>query len=452
MTPFKRTAMLIITAVVVAGAAAVDVRALSATERDAIRGKFPRWAMPTQICGAPGTATGAGTPLEGHSLPAASGGTGVEDPLTPEGRVIFNDGSLGNEVAFSNLIPKLEDDAAKSQLYRDYYITMRWNYISWNWDGSPGGEGPEDKVWYSKPPKNEPRRVLVTNPETKRSIIAVVLEAGPAPWTGVTTSKDSAIPVVNGQPVWENPTVGTPANYKGRVSGLAPKAFQALQATMRMTDGSGVDLQYSWAPDQTALPGPFNGTSPAAAAATPTSAVVTAACSSDLSGNLRRDTSGMHCPTATGITEVPEVQDGYALGQLIKIRLCSVYGVQVNVLVALNIRRMIDDAKAAGLNLTGHGFRTMQGQIDTRRANGCTVITDVQACLKNNACVKDTACPGYSNHQMGLAVDWASSGKLIKIGVNPSTRPAFDWLKANAASYGFKNLPSENWHWSVDGG
>ena len=29
--------------------------------------------------------------------------------------------------------------------------------------------------------------------------------------------------------------------------------------------------------------------------------------------------------------------------------------------------------------------------------------------------------------------------------------PAFVWLTEHAADYGLENLPSEPWHWSVDG-
>jgi hypothetical protein len=30
--------------------------------------------------------------------------------------------------------------------------------------------------------------------------------------------------------------------------------------------------------------------------------------------------------------------------------------------------------------------------------------------------------------------------------------PEFQWLVANAYKYGLKNLPSETWHWSTNGG
>jgi hypothetical protein len=215
----------------------------------------------------------------GHKLPAEQGGTGIEDPLSEDGHVIFNDGSLGAKVAFSNLIP--QSDPTLSQLYRDYYITMRWNYVKWGWDGFETTTGDEDKEFYSQGNADgTPRKVLVTNPETNKSIVAVVLEAGPAPWTGVLIPPDSLLNGPSGETAeqrsariaqlrawlnerapdyWKTPQAGTPEGYNGRVSGLPPTAIAALGATMRMADGSGHDLIYSWAPDQTAQPGPIGG-------------------------------------------------------------------------------------------------------------------------------------------------------------------------------------------------
>jgi D-alanyl-D-alanine carboxypeptidase len=50
-------------------------------------------------------------------------------------------------------------------------------------------------------------------------------------------------------------------------------------------------------------------------------------------------------------------------------------------------------------------------------------------------------------HERGLAIDVMSSGRLI----TSRADPAFRWLQANAARYGFFNLPSEPWHWSTNG-
>lgn len=224
--------------------------------------------------------------LLGHKLPAEQGGTGIEDPLSEDGHVIFNDGSLGAKVAFSNLIP--QSDPTLSQLYRDYYITMRWNYVKWGWDGFETTTGDEDKEFYSQGNADgTPRKVLVTNPETNKSIVAVVLEAGPAPWTGVLIPPDSLLNGPSGETAeqrsariaqlrawlnerapdyWKTPQAGTPEGYNGRVSGLPPTAIAALGATMRMADGSGHDLIYSWAPDQTAQPGPIGGSTSSDAA------------------------------------------------------------------------------------------------------------------------------------------------------------------------------------------
>jgi LAS superfamily LD-carboxypeptidase LdcB len=49
------------------------------------------------------------------------------------------------------------------------------------------------------------------------------------------------------------------------------------------------------------------------------------------------------------------------------------------------------------------------------------------------------AVPGTSNHGLGKAVD-------LNVKSNPGS---FEWLKNNAAKYGFYNIPREPWHWEV---
>lgn len=182
--------------------------------------------------------------LDGHKLPATKGGAGLEEPINEAGQVP----STGNTVTFAKF-------AKLGQDYRDYYINMRWRYVKWRWSDNDGpiavSPGPEKVDWYAE----KPRRVLVTNPRTKKSIIAVALEAGPAPWTGV-DNPETTVPKQG----WVNPQDGTPPQYKGRVSGFPPKAFSYLGIAQRMVDGSGDDLLYSWAPDQNAKPGPVTTT------------------------------------------------------------------------------------------------------------------------------------------------------------------------------------------------
>jgi D-alanyl-D-alanine carboxypeptidase len=121
----------------------------------------------------------------------------------------------------------------------------------------------------------------------------------------------------------------------------------------------------------------------------------------------------------------------------------KVYGITVNKIVAYPFQRMIDDAAKAGIPLSGGGFRTKQQQIALRTANGCPNIWTAPA----SSCRVPTAIPGRSLHELGLAIDMTSGRKSI----NDHKSAAFKWLAANAGRYGFVNLPSEPWHWSITG-
>jgi D-alanyl-D-alanine carboxypeptidase len=120
-----------------------------------------------------------------------------------------------------------------------------------------------------------------------------------------------------------------------------------------------------------------------------------------------------------------------------------VYGTTVHRNVAYAYRRMVDDAKKAGISLSGGGFRTKQRQIELRKINGCRDVWTAPS----SSCRVPTAIPGRSLHEIGMAVDVTSGGRTLT-----SKSPAFKWLQAHADEYGFVNLPSEPWHWSITGG
>jgi D-alanyl-D-alanine carboxypeptidase len=121
----------------------------------------------------------------------------------------------------------------------------------------------------------------------------------------------------------------------------------------------------------------------------------------------------------------------------------TVYGMTVHKIVAFPLQRMIDDAKADGIAISGGGFRTKQRQIELRTINGCPDVWTAPS----SSCRVPTAIPGRSLHEIGLAVDITSGGRTIN-----AKSPAFGWLVKNAGRYGFVNLPSEAWHWSITGG
>lgn len=151
------------------------------------------------------------------------------------------------------------------------------------------------------------------------------------------------------------------------------------------------------------------------------------------------DTSNLTCGAGTDAG----IGDGYRDGKLYKIRLCKVQGVTVNAQIAKNVDALLNAAHSAGLQMSGGGFRTMDGQVAARSKNGCPDIYN----SPSSSCKTPTARPGYSNHQMGLAIDFTVAGSLC----NTHATPCYQWLNGHANSFGLYNFPKEAWHWSVDG-
>lgn len=125
------------------------------------------------------------------------------------------------------------------------------------------------------------------------------------------------------------------------------------------------------------------------------------------------------------------------------LSLQTVRGITVASSIADQLDRMLGAAEAAGLTLQGGGYRSSDAQIRLRQQN-CPDVYDSSP----SSCSPPTARPGASNHERGLAVDFTCNGGGI---IRSRSSPCFVWLDANAASYGFYNLPSEPWHWSING-
>jgi hypothetical protein len=97
--------------------------------------------------------------------------------------------------------------------------------------------------------------------------------------------------------------------------------------------------------------------------------------------------------------------------------------------------------------MCGWGYRNPQQQIALRRSH-CGSSDYAIWHMPAGACSPPTARPGYSMHEVGLAVDfYCGDGGSISSRRNPCYR----WLDGHAGSYGFYNLPSEPWHWSTNG-
>ena len=133
------------------------------------------------------------------------------------------------------------------------------------------------------------------------------------------------------------------------------------------------------------------------------------------------------------------------------VPLVNVRGIQVHADIAPAVEALMADAQADGVILKGWGHRSTAQQVALRRQHcGGEGVSEADAVYGKPAssCSPPTAKPGSSMHELGLAIDFTHDGASI----TTHSSPAFQWLAANAADYGLRNLPSEPWHWSVNGG
>jgi LAS superfamily LD-carboxypeptidase LdcB len=110
--------------------------------------------------------------------------------------------------------------------------------------------------------------------------------------------------------------------------------------------------------------------------------------------------------------------------------------------IAGSTQAMLDAAHGDGVDLCGGGYRDPAAQIALREAHCGSGYYNIYQ-KPASQCHPPTARPGTSMHEQGLAIDFA----------NCSTRSTacYRWLNGHAAGFGFYNLPSEPWHWSING-
>jgi zinc D-Ala-D-Ala carboxypeptidase len=113
-------------------------------------------------------------------------------------------------------------------------------------------------------------------------------------------------------------------------------------------------------------------------------------------------------------------------------------------------RQMKQTAALAGVELLlVSGFRSIQQQTGLFRQK-------LAAGHKIDAILRVNAAPGFSEHHTGRAIDVATPGSR-PLTAEFEHSPAFAWLTANAAEFGFKmpyvrdnefGFDYEPWHWS----
>jgi LAS superfamily LD-carboxypeptidase LdcB len=126
--------------------------------------------------------------------------------------------------------------------------------------------------------------------------------------------------------------------------------------------------------------------------------------------------------------------------------LATVRGIVVNADIAAQLAQMLAAADDDGVSLDGGGWRSSDEQVALRMEHCGTSDYAIWE-MPSWECSPPVARPGSSMHEQGLAIDFTSGGDLIR----SRSDPAYAWLDANAARFGFYNLPSEPWHWSTTG-
>lgn len=181
-------------------------------------------------------------------------------------------------------------------------------------------------------------------------------------------------------------------------------------------------------------------------------------------GKLKEPSVDVAC--AAGTDDIGDY-DGYTDGKKLKIKLCAIpniessgqesnggFGVRggdgrvvVNSRVSGAFFELSKAAKADNIKLSAlSSFRSMAHQEKLCRENA-------QCAAGNNVAV---AKPGYSNHQLGVAVDFNIPGigfgiaNCIDVGgkCTAKGKPHWEWLDKNASKFGLKQYVNEFWHFS----
>jgi len=128
--------------------------------------------------------------------------------------------------------------------------------------------------------------------------------------------------------------------------------------------------------------------------------------------------------------------------------LVRVNGVLMDRSIGNAFARLVADAAADGIVLTGGGYRSAQAQIDLRRGNCGPTDYDIWE-RPPSECSPPAARPGHSLHERGLAIDVRCNGHLI----SRYSDPCFAWMAAHAPKVGLHNdvTHREAWHWSING-
>ena len=150
-----------------------------------------------------------------------------------------------------------------------------------------------------------------------------------------------------------------------------------------------------------------------------------------------------------GVLPDPVIDDetGLELPVVIPLDAEPFFWIEVHEDIEEQTRALFDEAFDAGIDLKGWGYRPIQRQVELRAAHCGGSDYDIWH-KPVFECAPPTARPGFSKHEQGRAIDFTFNGGSI----TTQESAGFRWLVAHAPKYGFVNLASEPWHWSIADG
>ncbi len=179
----------------------------------------------------------------------------------------------------------------------------------------------------------------------------------------------------------------------------------------------------------------------------------------DIVGDMFADSTNVPC--AYGTTPIAQPQEGYHDGVKVMIRLCALPNLKSSSEESQpGGKWYVEGANGQALvnsRVSGAWFALVQA------ANAAGVGLHAESSFRTNAHQTDlcggtcdgsfVARPGYSPHQMGLAIDFSgthlkgtSSTSCSGRARDPSS-PVWTWLYNNAETYHIKQYSNESWHW-----
>lgn len=138
---------------------------------------------------------------------------------------------------------------------------------------------------------------------------------------------------------------------------------------------------------------------------------------------------------------------GPASGNIVTANGPNGCAIRVDASIKPKVEALLNAAHAAGKPMCGWGWRSPESQIALRRSH-CGTSNYAVYEMPANQCHPPTARPGSSQHEIGLAIDFFNGTLQNHTDFGGAQ---LTWMRANAATFGLQNLPSEPWHWSTTG-